>query len=520
MMSSLSSLSPPHCDGERQTEKKEEGGAPSLASYLESISSLTLKTETSTFHHNRELHFILGNEAGDADSIISALALGYVMILEEHYYENLCGGDDLRSSNSTNTRRVVVPIASVPRADLSLRRDIIQLLELSGINIAQLPCLDDEYIVACLEEPKRSQLTLTLVDHNRIRSSLSHLSELVTEILDHHEDEGYHIETTASTTTMVNKRIIAFEDGRATVASTCTLVVERLFSLLTATLSKSNNSTSASLKIDGSLGLLLLGVILLDTINMSPTAGRGTLRDAQAISLLLEQTDWSSLHRQSPASTLMGVSEESSHSLIRQKIFPNYISSNINNVGTPNTTALFEVLSNSRSDKKFWMEASVADCLRMDYKKFMVPSSPSHSSLTSISSIGLSTVLLGMNDLMSKRNFRADMSTYATSSYVDLFGVLTLDLHDNDDGGTTAIRGLLLASFRREVVDAYTYLLLNGTEAAFLELVECNATTTLGEANIDESGSLIHIRVFQQGNARMGRKQIAPILLGGATILE
>jgi hypothetical protein len=58
MMSSLSSLSPPHRDGERQNEKKEEGGVPCLASYLESISSLTFTTETSTFHHNRGAQII------------------------------------------------------------------------------------------------------------------------------------------------------------------------------------------------------------------------------------------------------------------------------------------------------------------------------------------------------------------------------------------------------------------------------------------------------------------------------
>ena len=498
-----------------------------MASYLESIAShLEQKTKTMT-NNNKNMHFILGNEAGDADSILSALTLGYVMTLEDHYYEN--GDDCIRRSGSCNkkNRRLVVPIASVPRVDLPLRRDVALLLELSGFSIAQLPCLDDECIAARLEEPKEG-LTLTLVDHNRIRSTLSHLSELVTEILDHHEDEGYHLETTTPTTTILNKRVIAFEAGRATVASTCTLVVERLFALLTA-ISKKNNAALTSTKIDGSLGLLLLGVILLDTINMSPTAGRGTLRDAQAITILLEQTDWSSLHRQqhhlekSTASTTTGVSEEPSHELLQKRIFPNHDNgdSSTNRGGAPNVTALFELLSNSRSDKKYWMGASVSDCLRMDYKKFTVSSQSSSSSSqspsTPISSIGLSTVLLSMDDFMSKHNFCTDLSTYITLSDVDLLGVLTLDLYEIDDGTTTAIRGLLLASFHREVVDSYTAFLLNGAEAAFLELVECSSTEMAEKTNIDDIGCLIHVRVFQQGNARMGRKQIAPILVGGAT---
>lgn len=485
-----------------------------MASYLDSISSQTsalrhhpdLEEKTKTMTSN--MHFILGNEAGDADSIVSALTLGYIMTLEDHYYEDDC----FQSGDNTNNRRVVVPIAPVPRVDLPLRRDVVLLLELSGFNIAQLPCLDDECIAMHLEEPKEG-LTLTLVDHNRIRSTLLHLSELVTEILDHHEDEGYHLETTSSATSISHKRVIAFEAGWATVASTCTLVVERLFVLLAAT-SKKKNAALKMTKIDGSLGLLLLGVILLDTINMSPSAGRGTLRDAQAITILLEQTDWSSLHCQQQHHSR---NEEPSHALLQKRIFTNHDNgdSSTNCGGAPNTTALFELLSNSRSDKKYWMEASVSDCLRMDYKKFTVSSQSSSQSLsTPISSIGLSTVLLSMDDFRSKHNFCRDLSTYITLSDVDLLGVLTLELYENDDGTTTAIRGLLLASFHREVVDSYTAFLLNGPEAAFLELVDCSATT---KANIDDIGCLIHIRVFQQGNARMGRKQIAPILLLGAT---
>jgi hypothetical protein len=121
-----------------------------------------------------------------------------------------------------------------------------------------------------------------------------------------------------------------------------------------------------------------------------------------------------------------------------------------------------------------------------------------------------------MDDFISKDNFLGELSTYVTSRDVELFGVLTLELRENDDGGTTAIRGLLIASFHREIVDSYSAFLLNGKESAFLELVECSATTMAVEDKSDDDGSLIHIRIFKQENARMGRKQIAPILLGGA----
>jgi hypothetical protein len=82
------------------------------------------------------------------------------------------------------------------------------------------------------------------------------------------------------------KRNVAYENGIASVASTYTLIVERLFGL-----SNNTNSTAAATnnddmkaddssgigkdddgagmtittQIDGSLGILLLGVILLDS---------------------------------------------------------------------------------------------------------------------------------------------------------------------------------------------------------------------------------------------------------------
>jgi len=123
-----------------------------------------------------------------------------------------------------------------------------------------------------------------------------------------------------------------------------------------------------------------------------------------------------------------------------------------------------------------------------------------------------------MDDFISKDNFLGELSTYVTSCDVELFGVLTLELREHDDGGTTAIRGLLIASFHREIVDTYTAFLMNGREAAFLELVECSATTTTLEGKSDDGSKLIHVCIFKQENARMGRKQIAPILLGGANL--
>ena len=311
--------------------------------------------------NDSKVHLIMGNEAGDADSIISALTLSYIQ--HQQHLKN----------EDTEEKIVVLPIVSVTRADISLRRDVMLLLDLAGItNLDDLLYIDDDLVTRNLLPPTAtSKATLTLVDHNRIKSSLSHLSSMVTEIVDHHEDEKSHEQIVGA-----EKRSISFENGIATVASTCTLVTERL----------NQNDT-----IDASVGLLLLGGILLDSVNMLPEAGKGTARDEAAIQLLLQHTDWTSYCEKvktNPPSLVDATT--------MKRIFPNIEDGNC----TPDRTTLFETLSNAKNDPQFWSELSVNDCLRIDYKKFTVPNKSSQS----ISSIGLSSVLLDMDSLVDTKS--------------------------------------------------------------------------------------------------------------------
>ena len=423
--------------------------------------------------NDSKVHLIMGNEAGDADSIISALALSYIQQQQHLKIED------------TEERKIVLPIISVPRADISLRRDVMLLLDLAGItNLDDLLYIDDDLVTLHLLLPTStatSKATLTLVDHNRIKSSLSHLSSMVTEIVDHHEDEKSHEQVVDA-----DKRSIAYENGVATVASTCTLITERLFK------NQSNDTT-----IDASLGLLLLGVILLDSVNMLSEAGKGTPRDEAAIQLLLQHTDWTTYCEKVKATPPSLVDATT-----MKRIFPNIEEDNC----IPDRTALFEVLSSAKNDPKFWSELSVNDCLRIDYKKFIVP--PDQSS---ISSIGLSSVLLDMDSLLGKDNFIDDLTSYMTSSRVDLFGIMALNFQDGKPN-----RELLLTGTDRKVVDSFADYLLNHPDAAFLEISERSECVIDKEA----SSEIPHIRVFKQGNGKGSRKQIAPILLGYASTVS
>ena len=400
---------------------------------------------------NNSIQLVMGNEAGDADSIVSALSLAHV--------NTLC-------SDNTNAQNVA--LVSIPREDLPLRRDAVLLLDIAGINSDNLIYMDDD--ISNKLFTKSTALTLTLVDHNRIRSSLSHSSERVSAILDHHEDEQSHEHVTIYS----GNRIIAFHEGFATVASTCTLVAEKLFQAI---------GTNAS--VDRSLGLSLLGVILLDSVNMLPEAGKGTPRDEAAIEALLKQTNWSATSKRSP-----NLVDETT--LI--KIFPN------GRDAAPNRTALYDVLSGAKFDPKFWQGMSAKDCFRVDYKKFPVVGG------SSVKSIGISTVLLDMNSVLEKKQFHSAMADFVGAENVDLFGVMTM--YADEEG--SFIRELLLSARDTNVVDAFSEYLLNHPDAAFL-LIEENINSCS-----ETSDSTLKARTFRQGNVKGSRKQVAPVLLSYA----
>jgi len=206
------------------------------------------------------LHVIMGNEAGDCDSIISSLALTYIY------------------SNYEQGTGMYLPLCSINRDDMSLRGETTLLLERCGINVKQLIYLDDDVTQALFFDESsdispsspnmKDFVQITLTDHNRIRSSMRAFSDNVIGIIDHHLDEKYH-ESAAI-------RSIAFDENRqkALSGSCCSLVTEELLKVV---------GTSP---IDPALASALLGTIVLDTMNMNEKANKGTERDLSAIRIL------------------------------------------------------------------------------------------------------------------------------------------------------------------------------------------------------------------------------------------
>jgi inorganic pyrophosphatase/exopolyphosphatase len=148
-------------------------------------------------------------------------------------------------------------------------------------NIDHLLCAE-EVPLAALHGSQ--SLSLTLVDHNCFGQAFEQFAEASVEILDHHVDLGAYPWLSG------DSRDIAFAEGRALVGSTCTIVAERFFKAADKEAAYAASAAAGAGVgeglLDSAVATLLMGIIALDTINMSPQAGIGTTRDAAALARL------------------------------------------------------------------------------------------------------------------------------------------------------------------------------------------------------------------------------------------
>ncbi|KAJ8267489.1 hypothetical protein COCON_G00126610 [Conger conger] len=140
-------------------------------------------------------HVVLGNEACDVDSMVSALSFAYFLF-----------------KTSGSAGRTPVPVLNIPRADFPLRTDSVFLLRESGLAQQDLVFRDE---VDLPRLHRAGRLALTLVDHNVLPSTDSDLEGAVVEVIDHHLQERVPspscpvtIETVGSCATLVAERIV------------------------------------------------------------------------------------------------------------------------------------------------------------------------------------------------------------------------------------------------------------------------------------------------------------------------
>lgn len=127
--------------------------------------------------------FIMGNEAGDLDSAASAIALSYILNHDQSYFVHtyrVPGG-------------VYVPLIQTPRNALYQRRENLAVYEAVGIALEDLLCIDELGPLSTRRLGSAANVSLGLVDHAKL-SEVWGDQHVVDVIVDHHEDEGAHMD--------------------------------------------------------------------------------------------------------------------------------------------------------------------------------------------------------------------------------------------------------------------------------------------------------------------------------------
>ncbi len=349
------------------------------------------------------------------------------------------------------------PIISISRdAFVHERPEVGALLDLAGISNASDDLLFIEDLKMILERSKDNEVIweLTLVDHNVVNDSLHKFRRMfeVVEIVDHHTDENLYTDTCFGA-----QRNVAYENSRALVSSTTTLVAELLMKL------KGNPPVS--------LSTLLLGVILLDSVNLDESIGKITPRDKDAITNILARTDWSS---------------RSLHAFLKPSAGSQL---------TIDTNQLFSYLDQMKYSPELWNSFDVSRALGYDYKTFR------YGEKEAKQIFGISTILMPGNEFMKKESFLAKTAEFMRSKEVEFLGIM-LTFYDQDSG--EFCRQLAFCSSRdmwREIRDN----LLDSTMYADLTLTEI-VSQQLSSDEID-------VHIYEQGNVTYSRKQIGPMLI-------
>lgn len=209
-----------------------------LKTYIKSIKNQSLLA----LDLGNKLHIVMGNESADLDSIASSIAYAYLL-----------------KHQALEGEPLYCPLIPTTKGDLSLRKDVIYLLQLLHIEIEDLLFLDE---VPLQQLVFKGLITVSLVDHNLLTPSLEFLAPSVTSIIDHHRDEN------AAYAALLDKQI-------ESVGSTASLIAEKWFE---------KNS------IPSDVAMLLLSTILIDTHNLQ-SKEKTTRKDQKMVEYLKTAVD-------------------------------------------------------------------------------------------------------------------------------------------------------------------------------------------------------------------------------------
>jgi exopolyphosphatase len=390
---------------------------------------------------------VIGNDAGDADSIVSAIALSYI----ESTYRN--------GSQAT-------PFVSIPRESFENERPEVNLLfKLAGLHDVVNELLYIQDLTEMLQGTASTQLDFTLVDQNTLNPALKRYKSQVNvvEIVDHHEDKGESIGTCHAT-----NRTIAFDRGVALVASSCTLVVERLKSLCNA---------DASCVYPEPLATLLIGVILIDSVNLDESIGKVTQRDRDAVVELIQHTEWKPCESKS------------------------YLVTGSNGYMYVDTGILFDTLQRAKYENSFWNNIAVERALAYDYKEFDAGLDRQNRGI-----FGIASILMPGSEFIAKEDFALQTLEFMRTNQLSFLAIM-FAYYDSESGDTLS-RQLGFCVDQTIELDSLVNDMLSS---------QAYKDANLGLKQVDgmpfeRSDDGLHFYLFNQENVKPSRKQIGPML--------
>ena len=153
-------------------------GTSALQQFLRQASSCLADAEQQQQQQQQRI-VVLGNEAGDLDSVASSIALSFLLAAS-----NDATAPSMFAASCTSPF-AVVPVLNFKREDIALRKDVLFVLSKAGIDISYVLFIDD---VPLQRLADKRLLQLVLVDHNVPCPAQAFAAPHVIACIDHHAD--------------------------------------------------------------------------------------------------------------------------------------------------------------------------------------------------------------------------------------------------------------------------------------------------------------------------------------------
>ncbi|KAI1470703.1 DHH phosphoesterase [Daldinia caldariorum] len=403
----------------------------------------------------KPLHFVVGNESADLDSLCSALFLAYI-----------------RTHSPPHTLHI--PLCHLPRDDLSLRPEFAAVLKYAAVTpddlltLSELPPTGANGL-----EPEDTHWLL--VDHNVMTGELGRrFGNRVVGCIDHHDDEG---KVPADATPRVIEKC----------GSCMSLIVEQCGEAWEALAKREDDSSSSSsgnvnsngnvngsqdaLRVNSQLAYLALAPILVDTLNLG-NKDKTTAHDERAVEI-------------AEAHVRAGSDEGGDG-------------------GGYDRGAFFAEVEALKEDVSYM---SFRDIFRKDYKEWDVGGEGGSGLKLGTSSAPISFASLARK-AGDEGKFAEELRRWCEEKDMDVMVLLTTSKDGDDDGGSGEFRRELLVWARggERVVGAVKAFVENGGK-------EKLGLDTWGEGKLDlEDDKDGWRRCWTQAKVEYSRKQIAPML--------